>query len=195
MVVHLQRSFRACKLRTCINTFLATPEGSGLPQLLQSDWPAVAALLEVMGPVADWGYRLETKEITSPYLLRVICSLLQRVSEPYGKAEQYSGRLKAEAEADIRSACIAQAWVEGFVNYAFKNVRAFDNLALLMLFAEMAHFDPIELLRLEVQCSKLDEMVKKHGVFPHASVDADRQQAQTPRARRSSLGNWVLKNG
>ena len=74
-------------------------------------------------------------------------------------------------------------------------MRAFDNLALLMLFAEMAHFDPIELCRLEVQCSKLDEMVKKHDVFPHASVDADRQQAQTPRARRLSLGNWVLKNG
>lgn len=92
--------YRIYQLRTPLSRFCDIPEGSDFPVLQPGDWDGIASLLEVMGPVATWGFRLEAAQISSPYLLRVVVSLYKRLQEPAAKAPLYSGRAVSVAAAD-----------------------------------------------------------------------------------------------
>ena len=63
---------------------------------------------------------------------------------------------------------MAQAWILGFVNYVFGNKCAFKNLELLLTYMSMAHFDLLEVHRLEAECRIIDGMSWSNDAFPNA---------------------------
>lgn len=65
------------------------------------DWQFMTVMVECMGPMADTGYALETASIGSPYVLRLVLDLVDRLRAPYETADIYSGRDPAVAAADV----------------------------------------------------------------------------------------------
>ena len=88
------------------------------------------------------------------------------------KAEMYSGRATLAAHADMRGSTVVQVWILGFVNDTFRNKCTFDNLELLLTYASMAHFDPLEVHCLEGQCRRIEDMSRSNDVFTNARREA-----------------------
>ena len=102
----------------------------------------------------------------------MVCTVLTWLMNPSVKAKVYSRRATLTAPTDMQGSTVAQAWIFGFVNCAFRNKHAFDNLELLLTYESMAHFDPVEVRRLEGQCRKIDDMSRSNDVFPNARREA-----------------------